>query len=346
MEKDYYKILEVERDASEEEIKRSYKKLAIRWHPDKFINESEEKKKEAEEKFKDISEAYTVLSDPNKKRQYDSGGFDFSSIFGNGWDPFGGFADIFGGHSRRQHSSIPKGQDVHIEEKISIEDIYSGVEKRVKYNRYIRCSECEGKGGSDVKTCDICHGSGYVTHVQRNGFMTFQQTVPCEKCHGEGKIVANECKKCNGLGLEKIEQEITVKIPTFTLDGHQIRINGGGSECKDKNVKNGNVIIHIKWDISDEFKFDNYGNVYKTIEIPYYDLILGNKIEDKLPNGDKILVEIKQYSNPNDKIVIKNKGLKISGVQGDFIYILNPLFPSSLDAKSISLLEELKKRNE
>lgn len=346
MEKDYYKILNVEKNATEEEIKRSYKKLAVQWHPDKFVNESEDKKREAEEKFKDISEAYTILSDADKRRKYDNGGLDLSSIF-DGWDPFGGFADIFGGRATRatQRGPLP-GQDVHIEEKLSLEDIYNGCDRKIKYNRYVRCSECSGEGGSGVRTCDICHGTGYVTHIQRNGFMTMQQTVPCEKCHGEGKIVENVCKKCNGLGLEKTEQEITIKIQPFTLDGSTIRVNGGGSESKDKNGRNGNAIIHIKWNISKDYKIDNIGNVYKDVEIDYYDLILGKVIKEKLPNNEEVELTIDKYSKPDDRITFNNKGIKFGNNSGDFIFILKAKFPSSLDAKSISLLEELKKENE
>lgn len=340
MEKDYYKILGLDRNASEDEIKKSYKKLAIQWHPDKFVNESEDKKKEAEEKFKDISEAYTVLSDPDKKRQYDNGGFDFSSIFGNGWNPFGGFADIFGNHGRRQQQTVPKGQDVHVEVKVSVEEIYNGCEKTIKYNRYIRCSECDGAGGEDIRVCDKCHGTGHVTHIQQNGFMTFQQTVACDKCHGIGKTVGKLCKKCNGLGLEKTSQEITVHIPKFVRNGHNIRVNGGGSECKEKSGQNGNVIIHVIWDIDEEkYRIDNYGNVYSFLDVEYYDVILGTDIDVKLPNGKDSKINIPKCSNIDTQIKIDKMGF---AGKGDLIYIVRPIFPDKIDDKTIDLLNKIK----
>lgn len=343
MEKDYYKILGLERNASEEEIKKNYKKLAVKYHPDKFVNESEDKKKEAEEKFKDISEAYTVLSDPDKKRQYDNGGFDFSSIFGNGWDPFGGFADIFGNHARRQPQGPSPGQDIHVEVKLNIEDIYNGCEKKIKYNRYVRCSKCDGDGGTNVMVCPACHGSGYVTHIQQNGFMTMQQTAPCDKCHGTGKTVEKICEKCNGLGLEKTEQEIKINIPKFSLNGSTIRVNNGGSESKDKFGKNGNVIIHIKWNIDKDIHIDNHGNVYKELNIPYYDIILGTIVSDKLPTHEEEKIEIKKCSKPDEQIVLQNKGLHFGNRIGNFIYIIKPIFPDNINEKTIELLNEIKK---
>lgn len=344
MEKDYYKILGLDRNASEEEIKKNYKKLAVKYHPDKFVNEPEDKKKEAEEKFKDISEAYTVLSDPDKKRQYDTGGFDFSSMFRNGWDPFGGFADIFGNRNRRQQKAVPRGQDVHIEIRVNMNEIYLGTNKKVKYKRFVRCSECDGAGGEDIKVCDKCHGTGYITHIQQNGFMTMQQTVPCDKCHGSGKTVEKICKKCNGLGLEPSEQEISVDIPKFVNDGHQIRINNGGSECNDPNGINGNAIIHIKWDFNTKkYNVDNLGNIYETLEVPYYDLILGKTIETKLPNDEKESIVIEPYSDQNTKIILNNKGFRNIG---NYIYVIKPKFPNNLDEKSISLLKDLKKEAE
>ena len=225
--KDYYKSLGLQKNASKEEIKKAFKKLAMQFHPDRA---PDDKKVEYEEKFKEINEAVSVLGDEKKRQQYDqygsaafSGGYGNSGVSQQGFDysdvmsqfksgMFGDFDDVFdhlfGGGSRKQR--VRRGSDLLYELEISLEEAHSGVTKTIPLNKLERCEECKGKGAQAFDSCSHCHGSGYLKRTQRTPFGLFQQTGPCSQCHGKGELAQDSCKNCDGEGLVRRKKELEV----------------------------------------------------------------------------------------------------------------------------------------
>ena len=223
--RDYYEVLGVGKDASADEIKHAYKKLAIKYHPDKNPGD-----KEAEEKFKEAAEAYDVLSNPEKRKNYDQfgfnapgggfgsggfggAGFDLNDIFSQFGDIFGGGFG-FGGGGRRssRKAGPPRGNDLQIKVALSYKEIFEGCTKKVRLKRYTPCTECNGKGGTNVKTCDTCHGTGRVRRVSGGFFQMVSESV-CPTCGGTGEVIANPCSHCHGEGRVQESEEISIKIP-------------------------------------------------------------------------------------------------------------------------------------
>lgn len=261
--KDYYDLLGVEKTASENDIKKAYRKLAMKYHPDKYSNASEKEKKEAEEKFKEINEAYQVLSDPDKKSKYDrfghaafenggagAGGFGGFEGFGNAEDIFSSFfggGSPFGGSRRR---GPEPGADLRVDVTLTLEEVANGVEKEINYRRQAKCKTCNGSGAepnSNMKTCDKCNGKGKVKVTQRTVFGDFQSIEECDKCKGKGKIPEKKCKNCNGTGLERETVKKTVKIPIGIEDGQRLRLSGMG-DASTEGGPNGDlyIFIHVK----------------------------------------------------------------------------------------------------
>ena len=302
--KDYYKILGVDRNASEDEIKNAYRKEALRWHPDRHANDSEDKKKEAEEKFKEIAEAYAVLTDPEKKKMYDTyGTVDGQPGFSGGFNPsdfgFGGmgFDDIFnhfGGRRRggfNFHESHEPGASINLQVGVTIEEVYCGGTKNVDYDIETRCGHCGGQGGHGIKTCPYCHGSGMITETTRGAWGISQVSRPCNHCHGKGTVVEEVCKECGGTGVKKQHKNVTITIPKGVENGGQIKIDGAGYESKDPKGINGDLIVTFIYQF-DQSKYRVAGNtLYELIDVPYYDVILGTEKEITLPNKEKIKVK-------------------------------------------------------
>ena len=227
--KNYYEILGVDKQSSDEDIKKAYRKLAMKYHPDRFSGASEAEKKNAENKFKEISEAYSVLSDKNKRQQYDNFGSDFANksggfsdfnvndIFNQFFGEDSSFSDFFGGSSSRKTNSSQKGENLKITIKATLEEIALGVKKKINLSRNVSCKWCHGTGSLDSKniiTCKSCKGSGYTTRVVKTvfGSMTMSRSV-CPDCNGTGKIITNPCKHCNGSGVEYETTNETIHIP-------------------------------------------------------------------------------------------------------------------------------------
>lgn len=316
MAKNYYDILGVNKDASTADIRKAFKKLSIKYHPDKHINDSEEDKKKAEEKFKEINEAYETLSDEQKRNEYDN-------PIPSGFDPFGGFADFFS-RGQRQRFVTP-GQDIGVKVNLDIKDFYNGGIKEIKYKKNIRCGYCNGEGG-ETKICPYCHGNGTIEHRQQQGNMTYIQTVPCYHCNGTGKIVLNKCSKCNGSGFTKEDRVFNLNIndlnPTMP-SGDYILSHGMGHESSDPQGPDGNLIGHVNINLGN-YKVQN-GNVFEQVEIPYYDILLGTDKEIKLPNGKEITVKIP--SNSNNEDVIRSKGNGLNGK--DYYLCIKATFPKT-----------------
>ncbi|MDE6254475.1 MAG: J domain-containing protein [Lachnospiraceae bacterium] len=350
--KDYYKILEVtdeEKSLPFEEfekiLKNKYRKLSIKWHPDKYASESEEKQKEAEEKFKDIAEAYAVLSDKEKKERYDSpyaDGGSFEDIFGG--NPFDFFSSMFGGRRQRDNEMRKqKGADVHFKLDMTLEEVYSGLKKTIKYNRLEPCSECHGSGlGKDgkVEICPVCAGSGQ--EVTTNGFM---QTIrPCKHCKGKGRIIKNPCACCHGSGFEEKEYETTIEIPKG-IDG-DVQITRQGSLPLAKDGIPGDLILHIAYQRHN--KFVRRGNdLLFELRIPILDAITGSKQSVDTIDGKVLEAKIPQGVEEGENIRFANKGLPIYGKSnryGHMIGIVKIVMPKLLNDEEKRIIGELKQQ--
>lgn len=354
MSKDYYNILGVGKSASAAEIKTAFRKKAHQYHPDKGGDA---------EKFKEINEAYQVLSSPEKRQQYDQFGSNFQNGqaggfggfggqgFGQGvninmddlGDIFGGFGDIFGGFSSGRSRRASKGQDLVLDIKISFKEAAFGTEKEISYPRVGVCSECQGSGaaaGTKVNTCSTCHGSGRVTRIQRTILGNIQSQAPCSDCHGEGKIPEKKCSHCQGTGRARVEEKFTIKIPGGIDSGESIRIAGRG-EVSEKGVPAGDLLVRVKV-ISDRRLARDGDDVRSVEEIDVKTAILGGKIEVETLDGSFDL-KIPEGTQPNTIFRIKEKGithLRGRG-RGDHFVEVKVVVPKSVGRKAKKALEEL-----
>ena len=358
--KDYYEVLGVDKNASQADIKSAFRKLAKKYHPDN-------KETGDEAKFKEIGEAYAVLSDENKRKQYDqfgSAAFDGSGASGfGGFDPgdidlndilrsvfgdvggFGGFGDFFGGGSRTTSSSrARKGRDTLVRLDLTFEEAAFGVDKDIDLTLNDVCENCGGKGGFDETTCSYCHGSGYVVTEQRSLFGVIQSRSSCPKCHGKGKSFKTICKNCNGTGQEREKKTISIHIPEGVNTGHQLRISGKG-EAGVNGGPNGDIYFEIHVEESNFYKRDNED---LTIELPITitDAILGAKKEVPTLYGN-VVMEIKAGTQNGTKYKLKGKGLKIpnSSRKGDMYVVIKVMIPNKITREQKKLLEALKETN-
>lgn len=340
--KDYYDILGVSRDASQDDIKKAYKKIMLKYHPDRMGNKSDKEKKEAEEIVKSANEAYETLSDPQKKQEYDNPGF------GSGFDPW---ADFFG-HPKEPSWHTEdyrdlKGKNCEGKLNIDISDFYFRGIKSVAYLKNFRCNVCNGEGGTGVKICPHCNGTGIITESKRQGNMFFQSSHPCQYCNGKGKTVEHKCAACSGTGFvgRLVNEEIDLsRIPLEYLlkDGIRIDVGSLGSESKSVNGTNGELYITVQhtYDHS-KYHIDNYGNVEGKEDIDWKDVMLGGKIEINLPGNQKMRINLPECSEVGKKLRIKGKG--IDG--HDYTMIVNPVFPKTLDKETKKAIEHLKKKS-
>lgn len=358
--KDYYSILGVQKDASEEDIKKAYRKLAMQYHPDRWANGTEQEKKDAESKFKDIGEAYEVLSDPQKRAHYDNGGMDFDfggfdpmdifrrmsgmgGGFGDGEDPFMG---MFGGRRQR----VNKGSDIHIEVELTLEECYKGGKRNVQVERQKKCSYCNGTGASDgkVHVCQTCHGSGMESEMKQFGRGQFSVTShPCTRCGGTGKDRSfSVCKHCNGSGVahEYVTEEI--EIPKGVDDGMAFRIDGRGNAPEGNGV-NGNLIVHVKVLKDKYFERPDNLNLIHYESVPFAEALLGFKKEFKCVDGSKVTVNAHELTKPGEAFIFKGKGMPdiMSGgnVVGDYAVVINYELPKKLTNKQKEMLENFYK---
>lgn len=298
--RDYYEVLGIQKGASEDDIKQAYRKAALKWHPDRWVSGTDAEKKTAEEKFKEASEAYSVLSDPQKRAKYDQFGFagvdgaagpDFSQGFGNlndilenlfggrfsfgggGFD-FGNFG--FGGGSQRQGGRTMRGRDIRTRVKLTLEEIQNGCDKEVTIERNRPCPDCGGRGTrneSDIKTCPTCKGSGQVGQTVNSFFGRTVTYSTCPQCNGEGKIVSNPCRRCGGSGLERKKETIRVHIPAGVENGMQITVRGEGHTAP-RGGMNGDLLIVVEEQAHSQFKREGE-NLFYTRVISVTDAILG-----------------------------------------------------------------------
>lgn len=353
----YYELLGVNRNATEDEIKKAYKNAAKKYHPDRLANKSEEERKAGEEKFKQISEAYEVLSDAAKRKHYDrfgnmdgfgqggvGGGGGFGSFFNGGdFSDLGDFGDFFTfGRSKRRSQQAPKqGLSLKITVEVTLEDVFKGAEKTIRYPRQVRCKHCNGVGGDGERTCTRCYGTGTYTEMKQTQFGYSQYSQPCPYCGGTGKLIKNPCHHCNGTGFETIEEEFTFTIPMGVQNGWTTQFLGKGNEAKSPSASNGNLIVQVAYSF-DTSRYQVTGDaVYERIGIPYYDLILGTTIERTLPNGKTVTVKIPEYSQEGTQVRLRNEGFR----NKDYVFVLSNIMPTYVNKTERKLLEKVRKEN-
>ena len=348
--KDYYKLLGIEKGSTKEQIKKAYKKLAMKYHPDRA---PEEKKVEYEEKFKEISQAAAVLGDDKKRQQYDqfgnssfSGGqegFDFSDVMSHfRGGSFGGFDDVFdqlfGGGGRRS-SRARRGNDLAYELEISLNEAASGIKKSLKLNKLERCNNCDGKGAHKFDKCHHCHGSGHVKRTQRTPFGLFQQSGPCPYCHSKGELPQDSCGECHGEGLIRKKKEIEVTIPAGVDNNMRLRVSGEG-EVGDNNGPSGDlyVIIHVE----PHKYFEREGDdLHLTIPISFSQAALGDEIDVPLIDG-KASLKIPSGTQSETVFRMRAKGMtSIHGGRGDQMVKVHVEVPEKLSNKQKELIKQL-----
>lgn len=356
--RDYYEVLGVDKNASEEEIKKAYRKKAIQYHPDKNPGD-----KEAEEKFKEAAEAYDVLSDPQKRQRYDQfghagvGGASQSGGFGGGMsmeDIFSQFGDIFGGHfgsfggfggfgGQRGGRRVNRGSDLRVKVKLSLKDIATGVEKKIKVKKYVACSHCHGTGaeGNDgTKTCDTCKGSGVVTRIANTILGQMQTQTTCPTCGGEGKVIVKKCTNCNGEGIVRDEEVITINIPAGVAEGMQLSMNGKGNAARHGGI-NGDLLILVEEEPHPELLRDENDLIYNLL-LSFPQAALGGSVEVPTVDG-KVKVKIDPGTQPGKVLRLRNKGLpSVNGYgTGDLLVNVSVYVPENLSQSEKDTLNGL-----
>ncbi len=356
---DYYEILGVKKDASLDEIKKAYRKKAHQYHPDKQGGDAE--------KFKEVSQAYQVLSDPQKKQQYDqfgsaafeqegaagygpgAGGFDFSGFQGQGFDfsdifsgGFGDIFDMFTNSGGRGRSRVKRGADLETTIDINLKEASDGVEREINVYKRDKCDTCSGSGvepGSKIKTCDQCQGQGQVKVTQNTMFGAFQQVAQCPKCKGEGKIPEKACSSCGGDGRVRKSKKLKVKIPAGISDNQTIKLSGEG-EAGPKGGVAGDLYITVI--VKPDKRFKRQGdNLVAEIDLSFTEAAIGATKRIDTLDG-QIDLKIPQGTQPGKIFKIPNKGIKHidqSGA-GDLLIKANVVIPSKLSSKQKKLLED------
>jgi len=360
--RDLYEVLGVERSATEEDLKKAYRQLAMKWHPDRNPGN-----KEAEEKFKEVAEAYEVLHDPEKRARYDRfghaaagapggaggggfedlGGFDladalraFMRDFGSGG--FGGFGDAFD-PSGRSGPRERRGRSIEIRLPLTLEEIASGVEKVVKVRHMRACGTCRGTGareGTKRKSCPVCHGSGQVRVVQRSIFGQLINITTCDRCHGEGTVVESPCPACDGEGRVRQQSEISIKVPPGVANGNYIPIAGMG-DAGPRGGPSGDLIAHIE-ELSHPLFLRNGDDLVVEVPISFSKAALGGKIEVPTLGGGRAAVEVPSGTVSGRLLRLRGKGLKSlkrSGT-GDLLVRIEVATPTKLSERGKKILQE------
>lgn len=356
MKKDYYDILGVSRDATQEEIKKAYRKIALKYHPDRNPGD-----KEAEEKFKEAAEAYDVLGNEEKRKRYDQ--FGHAGVKGSGFadgnfsveDIFEHFEDIFEsafgfggfsfGRSQRHQREKSKGKNLRIKIPLSYEEINTGIEKKIKLKKFVKCKECNGegaKGGTSFKICSTCGGTGQVRKVSNTILGPMQTTKICYDCGGQGRIITEKCLSCFGDGIIQGEEEITIKIPKGVENGMQMKISGKGNAAPRGGIP-GDLIVLIEEKKHKYFK--RKGNdIFYDLYISFPDAALGSTQEIPTLNG-KVRIKTEAGIQSGKFLRLKNKGLPQfnSHYRGDLIINIHVWTPKKLTKEEKEILKTLQK---
>ena len=369
--RDYYEVLGVNKNATDDELKKAYRKLAKKYHPDA----NPDNKKEAEAKFKEVNEAYETLSNPQKRKMYDQFGADgpqgfggaggpfggqngYYSYNGSGFDGFGDFGDLgdifssifgggFGGRTSSSRKQGPtKGADLNVRLDLTFEQAFSGIEKEIVITRDEECSVCHGSGaktGTSPIKCPTCHGTGQVTQVQSTILGQMQTTRPCSACHGTGKIIKEPCENCRGKGTVRKQPKIKVKIPAGIDDNQTVVLRGEGEPGK-KGGPKGDLYITVK--IKRNSIYTRKGNnVLCEIPITRTQATLGAELEIPMVDGTKEKYKIPEGTQTGSKFIIRNRGFKSinSTITGDFVFTVTVQTPKRLSKEQRELLVQLAK---
>lgn len=360
--RDYYEVLGVNKNATEDEIKKAYRNIAIKYHPDRNPGN-----KEAEEKFKEAAEAYDVLHDPQKRQQYDQFGFDGpmgGGGFGGGFSGAGGFSmddifsmfgDVFGGrggfggfgggghHRPAQH----RGSDLRLKVRLSLQEIATGVTKKFKVKRDVPCSHCHGSGaeaGSAKETCPTCHGSGVVTRTTQSLFGMMQTQSVCPTCGGEGSVIKNKCHECGGSGVVKGEEVVEINIPAGVSEGMIVNVPGKGNAGR-HNGQPGNIQVYIEEEPNDTFIRDDNDIIYNLL-LDFPTAALGGSVEIPMLDGSKVRVKIEPGTQPGKALRLRGKGLPaVQGYgrgTGDMVVNISVYVPKTLTSSEKQALENLR----
>lgn len=353
MKRDYYEILGVSKTASQDEIKRSYRNLARKFHPDVS------KESGAADKFKEINEAYQFLSDPNKRSQYDyfgqaggpsaaggPGGFEGFDF--QGFEGFGEFTDLFdvffGRQRGGQRAGPERGEDLRYDLRITLEEAAQGIEKELEVPHYVSCSTCKGTGakpGSAPVRCSACNGSGQVRRSQRTMLGSFTQIVPCSACHGSGAVIQSPCADCKGSGREKKRHKVKVRIPVGIDSGYRLRVAGAGN-AGTKGGPPGDLYVFITVETHPLFNRDG-ANLYYRTAISFIQAILGDEIKVPTLSGEATL-KIPPGTQPNTNFRLKEKGMPYLNKRehGDLYVLVEVKIPARITKEQEELLRKFK----
>ena len=360
--RDYYEVLEVSRSASVDEIKKAYRKLAIKYHPDRNPGDAE-----AEAKFKEAAEAYDVLHDPQKRQQYDQFGFDAPSGGFGGGSPFGGaggfsmddifsmFGDVFGGHGGGfggfggggQQAPKYRGSDLRLKVRLSLQEVATGVTKKFKVRKDVTCEHCHGtgaEGGSGTETCPNCHGSGVEIRTQQSMFGMIQTQTACHVCGGEGTIIKNKCTHCQGEGVVKGEEVVEINIPAGVAEGMVVNVPGKGNAGKHNGVT-GNIQVYIEEEPNDTFVRDGQNVIYNLL-LDFPTAVLGGQVEIPTIDGSNVKIKIEPGTQPGKTLRLRGKGLPAvqgygTGI-GDLVVHISIYVPKELTKSEKKAIEELR----
>ncbi len=373
--RDYYEVLGVDKNASAADIKKAYRKIAIKYHPDRQGDKSDAEKKQAEDKFKEAAEAYSILSDDQKRKQYDQFGFDgpggfggsggFSGGFGGSGgfsmdDIFSMFGDVFGGHGGGfsggfggfgggggSTQQVYRGSDLRLKVVLNLKEIATGVTKKFKVRKDVTCSCCHGSGaaeGSSQDTCPTCHGSGVVIKQQQSIFGMMQTQSVCPTCGGEGRVIKNKCPKCHGDGVEHGEEVVEVHIPAGVQDGMVVNVSGKGNAGK-RNGMPGDIKVFIEEERNETFIRDGKDLIYNLL-LDFPTAALGGDVNIPTIEDTMLKVKIEPGTQPGKTLRLRGKGLPaVQGYgygTGDLLVNISVYVPKTLSKDEKKSLEALR----
>ena len=362
--RDYYEVLGVGKNATEDEIKKAYRKLAIKYHPDRNPDDAK-----AEEKFKEAAEAYDVLHDPQKRQAYDQFGFDgpagaggfggfgggggfsmddifsmFGDVFGGRGGGFGGFGGFGGG---RRQTTRHRGSDLRLKVRLTLQEVATGVTKKFKVRKDIECSPCHGSGaeaGSGTETCPHCHGSGVEIRRQQSIFGEVQTQTTCHVCNGEGTVIKNKCHECGGTGVVKGEEVVEIKIPAGVAEGMVVNVPGKGNAGQHNGIP-GDIQVLIEEEPNDTFVRDGNNVIYNLL-LDFPTATLGGSVDIPTIDGKSVRIKIEPGTQPGKTLRLRGKGLpEVQGYgygMGDLVVNISVYVPKTLSKSEKEIIESLK----